>query len=1202
MPKPLVAVAALHVAVVVAGCGGNGVVSQKCEIPEGTTPAPDFIRTIGCQADFLALASEPLDATIPGARSGKVILDQQPTDNLYFQNSSKYKIHYQFASTHLSGPEHPIVKSLGEFNRTEYYSDERRFILGAVTHYEGPDIWALEVAPYDTASAAMIEKLFAAVKNAAFFGSKLVFHPTSEAVEAVARMLPASIPIKTTDDIFARTDYQPLNLGTAVGKLRFVTAANLATEYLGFRDIVVLDHVPNDISVVAGMITEEFQTPLSHVNVLAQNRHSPNMGLRGATVNAKLKALDGKWVELVVGASIWDVNEKTEAEANDWWDAHKPTPVQVPDMDLSQTELKDIQDLVDESTLPANKVGLGDAIKRAILAYGGKAANYSVLAKTEGVTVRKAFAIPVFYYDQFMRQNGFYDRVDALLGDPRFQNDAGVRDARLAELRADIEKAPVDPGFSALLKSKLEKDFAGMTMRFRTSTNAEDQEDFLCAGCYDSHTGDPTDWDVDRPGCNPTSNKGCSVLQAIRKAWSGVWYFRTFEERSYNSIDQKKIGMALLVHHNFSVEQANGVAVTANIFDSSGLEPAFYVNVQTGGDAEVVAPPPGISSDELLYFYAYDGMPITYLGHSNLLPAGKTVLTAEQVFELGTTLDAIQKRFSPRTDPSRATTAFTPLRSISSSPTKTTRNPGNRPGYSSNRRGTTAGAACSPRTVSQPGFPTLKKITPQAPSAFRGRPKAILARLVQWLQGDPMTKKMLRSRQLVALFVSVAGFQGCATARGDGQNRGAGGFGAPHAAARVDGHAVRSGDQAGTVGGTVPGGTSLAGTGLAGKIYYVSPTGRATNDGASFATGLDFATALDRIAPGESILMQGGTYTIRFQAGVSNTITLSKVGTADNPLKIFAEPGKIAVIDFSCPDNTFVDKSVGFMLSGSYWTMKGIAVTRSPYQGVYVTGAHNTFENCAFYANRNTGLEINKGGSYTTVINCDAYRNYDPKKLGSMADGFGPKQTQGPGNKFINCRAWENSDDGFDCYDSPESVTFEGCWAFRNGIDVWNTGGFSGNGNGFKVGGNAKQANHVLTNCIAFENRVKGFDQNNNSGGLTIYNCLSARNGTNYGLGNPVNVGQAHVLKNNIALGPPGTIANATQTNNSWSAGFPVSESDFLSVDSTLGKGTRNPDGTLPRTNLFRLKPGSKLIDAGVDVGLPFGGGAPDMGPFETTP
>jgi hypothetical protein len=134
-------------------------------------------------------------------------------------------------------------------------------------------------------------------------------------------------------------------------------------------------------------------------------------------------------------------------------------------------------------------------------------------------------------------------------------------------------------------------------------------------------------------------------------------------------------------------------------------------------------------------------------------------------------------------------------------------------------------------------------------------------------------------------------------------------------------------------------------SGLGAKIYYVAPTGTASNDGTSFATALDLATALRRIAAGETILLQAGTYAIPFQAGVSNTMTLSKAGTADKPLRVFAESDQIAVIDFGCPDNTFVDQSVGFMVSGSYWHMKGITVTRAPYQGVYVTGAHNTLEN-----------------------------------------------------------------------------------------------------------------------------------------------------------------------------------------------------------------------------------------------------------------
>ena len=42
-----------------------------------------------------------------------------------------------------------------------------------------------------------------------------------------------------------------------------LTAEALETSYVDFREIVVLDAVPNDISVVSGIITEEFSTPLS---------------------------------------------------------------------------------------------------------------------------------------------------------------------------------------------------------------------------------------------------------------------------------------------------------------------------------------------------------------------------------------------------------------------------------------------------------------------------------------------------------------------------------------------------------------------------------------------------------------------------------------------------------------------------------------------------------------------------------------------------------------------------------------------------------------------------------------------------------------------------------------------------------------------------------------------------------------------------
>ena len=384
-----------------------------------------------------------------------------------------------------------------------------------------------------------------------------------------------------------------------------------------------------------------------------------------------------------------------------------------------------------------------------------------------------------------------------------------------------------------------------------------------------------------------------------------------------------------------------------------------------------------------------------------------------------------------------------------------------------------------------------------------------------------------------------------------------------------------------------------------GRIYYVSPTGSSTADGTSFASALDFMTARSLAAAGDTLLLEPGTYEIPYQADTKNTIELAQVGAEGEPIRVVGDGGR-AEFDFSFPEQAWVQDSVGFLVTGSHWYFCNVDVTRAGYQGVYVTGQHNTFENCTFHDNRNTGLEINEGGAYTTVINSDAYRNYDPKKFGGMADGFGPKQTQGPGNRFIGCRAWENSDDGFDAFDSPETVTFERCSAFRNGVDVWQYGGFDGNGNGFKVGGNMAQANHELTECTAFENVVKGFDQNNNSGGITIYNSTAYKNGTNFGMGNPVNSGQQHDLKNNVSLGASNSIANALQQNNSWNDGFSVTEADFLSLDTSLGAAARGPDGSLPENDFLRLVPTSALVNRGVEVGLPFNGTAPDLGAFET--
>jgi hypothetical protein len=598
-----------------------------------TGDAPDYLFSYGCKADFDAMASAPLSEKIPGATSAKTVFDREdPLQRLYFQNSKKFQIHYEFASTHLSGDDLPIVPSLGQFNQTEYYRTGRRFILGAITYYEGPKKWCYEIAPYDNASADMIRQAFEKIADSTYFGDSLYFHPTSEAVTAVAKSLPSSIPILTTEQIYEGVDYQPLNVATSFGRLVFVKATELDTAYVGFRDIPVLDMVPNDISVTSGIITEAFQTPLAHINVLSQNRGTPNMALRGAWTNTELRALENKWVKLDVELSGYTVTAVTVEEADAWWDLHKPSKVGVANMDTSTKVLADVKDILDVDGL-----GLGPALKKAIPAYGGKASHFSSFPHMDTTKVpypKEAFAIPVYYYWQHMQNNGINSIVAELLASDSFNNYPAYRDAQLIKLQDTIQNAPLDSAFEALLFAKLNEKFpAGTQVRFRSSTNAEDLDGFTGAGLYESEGGN-----IDKPK---------SIRKAIRYVWSSVWRFRAFEERTYRQIEHNSVGMALLVHHSFSAEEATGVAITANIYDNAGVDPGYYINVQYG-DGSVVLPGADVISDELICNFGMDGKPIQYNTHSNVLPKGMaTVLTDDQVYSLCTALAEIHRYFKP---------------------------------------------------------------------------------------------------------------------------------------------------------------------------------------------------------------------------------------------------------------------------------------------------------------------------------------------------------------------------------------------------------------------------------------------------------------------------------------------------------------------------------------------------------------------------
>ena len=388
----------------------------------------------------------------------------------------------------------------------------------------------------------------------------------------------------------------------------------------------------------------------------------------------------------------------------------------------------------------------------------------------------------------------------------------------------------------------------------------------------------------------------------------------------------------------------------------------------------------------------------------------------------------------------------------------------------------------------------------------------------------------------------------------------------------------------------------LASTSAQGNQIFVATTGSDTTSGTIGSPLKTIGKAMSLALAGDTIYVRGGTYAL------TATITFSKSGTASGKYYMFGYQNERPLLDFT----GIAFGSRGLNLNRSYWHIKGFDVRKAGDNGIIITGSNNIIENCSFSENQDTGVQLGGGASNNQIINCDSYYNVDPSQ--GNADGFSPKLDVGTGNYFYGCRSWQNSDDGWDGYMRPSdnvTTTLENCWTFQNGY-LKNGGASSGNGNGFKLGGgdnsNADSLRHnmILKHCLAFDNRVKGFDQNNNRGSMTLLNCTAYRNGTNYQISAGIKTGSVLTVKNCVALGSYGALASfAVQQTNSWLTPFVVSNTDFISIDTAGVRGPRKSDGSLPDVPFLHLATGSQLIDAGTDVGLPYLGAAPDLGAFE---
>lgn len=418
----------------------------------------------------------------------------------------------------------------------------------------------------------------------------------------------------------------------------------------------------------------------------------------------------------------------------------------------------------------------------------------------------------------------------------------------------------------------------------------------------------------------------------------------------------------------------------------------------------------------------------------------------------------------------------------------------------------------------------------------------------------------------------------------------------------------------------------------AGKEFFVSPQGDDAHAGTDASPFASIQRAQEAANPGDTVFIHGGTYTphenqiAKMQAIWAYVTTLDKSGTKEKPIRYWAVDGEHPVFDLSQvkPAGKRID---AFYVTGSWLHFKGLEVV-----GVQVTikghtqstcfaneGSHNIYEQLSMHDGQAIGI-YSVRGSDNLFLNCDAYRNRDftsEDGKGGNVDGFGCHPPKGStGNIFRGCRAWFNSDDGFDCINAHEPVTFENCWAFYNGFSP----AFErlADGNGFKAGGYgstpvAKLPNpiprHTVRFCLAVHNKANGFYSNHHLTGSDWINNTASGNGANFNLlcrlaDNRTDVdGFAHKLHNNLVYKGAEAVkldAGKCDVNaNSFTLGLKVTEKDFLGTDEKELVLPRQPTGDLPEIHFLHLADGSGLIDKGVDAGFKFHGTHPDLGAFE---
>lgn len=508
---------------------------------------PRSLSVITSRAEFDSLAVT-YDPNTPYALPHLLfVIDRKEGDRIYYVNTKRYSFHKDFINgTYLS------LETGKEFFENNYLKANRRFILGTIAYQTPVNRWTFEFWEGDLIPSDQVQ-LAGEIINKTFF-APVAFKPNSLRQDEASRSL-SGIDRVLQSDIAKEQQYQALNLAKGLGRIHIITKLDDHVE-IGFNEILVLDEVPIQLPPVAGIITSQPSTPLSHINLLAKGWGIPNAYIKNA--KELLKQYDGWWVSFETKRENYsikraDLNQLREYQRR----LSERLDVLKPRYDLTETRL----------------LGLAQQRKASSIAFGGKSANLGEVmnAHLPGIIVPSGFTIPFYYYDQFIKRNKLDDVIYELLNDQKFVHDPAYRREHLATLRDQIQKAEFDPDLRRQIVRRVAREFPGKGLFVRSSSNSEDLPRFSGAGLYTTV---------------PNVRGEQELIDAIKTVWASLWNFDAYEFRERANVDHSKIFMAVLLQEGINSE-SSGVIISTDPFDKENAG-AIYISAKRGLGIKVV--------------------------------------------------------------------------------------------------------------------------------------------------------------------------------------------------------------------------------------------------------------------------------------------------------------------------------------------------------------------------------------------------------------------------------------------------------------------------------------------------------------------------------------------------------------------------------------------------------------------------------------